>query len=524
MRIEDIKNILKQGEGVSVEFKKAKEQLPDNLFETVCAFLNRNGGTVLLGVNDDKSIDGVNPDKADVLCKNIVNLSNNPQKLFPTFLLSAEKIVLNNKTLIYVFVPISSQVHKTNGKIYDRSYDGDFELKTDDQIKQLYNRKSILYSENTIYPYLNQSHFVDGIVKKVRQIIKNNNALHPWNDLSDDDFFVTAGLYRTDLVSGLQGFTMSALLLFAKPEIIQSAIPHYKIDALLRVQNVDRYDDRENIRCNIVEAYEKLLAFVAKHLPDPFYLEGDQRISLRDKIFREIIANMLIHREYNNAYPSSLIIYGDRVETKNANKAILVRQLFPGKFEPFPKNPNIAQIFTQMGRSEELGTGVKNVFKYSKAYSGSDEIIFEENDVFITKIPLNNLLKNLVLTHGIIDDDTDNATDCDTDNVTEKTMNSVDKHEVAGLVDVERDAKNVTDTNGDVKNDTDNDTEGDTNNRLKKVIDLIVNNNKITTKEIAKELNVSQVTIKRDVEKLKTQSKIERTGTAKSGSWKVLSS
>ena len=44
-----------------------------------------------------------------------------------------------------------------------------------------------------------------------------------------------------------------------------------------------------------------------KHLPDKFFLEGMQRVSLRDKIFREIIANMLIHREYTNAFPSSFI-------------------------------------------------------------------------------------------------------------------------------------------------------------------------------------------------------------------------
>lgn len=41
-----------------------------------------------------------------------------------------------------------------------------------------------------------------------------------------------------------------------------------------------------------------------------------------------------------------------------------------------------------MGRSEELGTGVKNVFKYSMAYSGSDNITFSEDDIFTTTIPL----------------------------------------------------------------------------------------------------------------------------------------
>ena len=140
---------------------------------------------------------------------------------------------------------------------------------------------------------------------------------------------------------------MNRELLFGKEEAIQSAIPHYKVDALLRKIDTDRYDDRENIRCNLVLTYDKLMAFVAKHLPDKFYMQGDQRISLRDKIFREIVANMLIHREYTNAYPSTFIIYKHKVETKNANRPHLYGQLLPETFVPFPKNPHIAQIFTQ---------------------------------------------------------------------------------------------------------------------------------------------------------------------------------
>jgi ATP-dependent DNA helicase RecG len=167
-----IQHLIDQGEGLTIEFKRAKDQLPSNLFETVCAFLNHSGGHILLGVNDDKSIDGVNPEQADTLCKDFTNLSNNPQKLFPTFLLNAHTVNFNEKTLIHIFVPISSQVHKCNNNIYDRSADGDFILKTSEQIKNLYLRKSSLYSENTIYPYLDVADFENGVVERVRKMIR----------------------------------------------------------------------------------------------------------------------------------------------------------------------------------------------------------------------------------------------------------------------------------------------------------------------------------------------------------------
>ena len=78
MNKEKIKNIIKKGEGLTVEFKKAEKQLPNNLFETVCAFLNRSGGNILLGVDDAGTILGVEKKSADLLCKQIANLSNNP--------------------------------------------------------------------------------------------------------------------------------------------------------------------------------------------------------------------------------------------------------------------------------------------------------------------------------------------------------------------------------------------------------------------------------------------------------------
>ena len=280
-----IQNIILKGEGISIEFKTAYKNLPNNLFETICAFLNRNGGKIILGVSDNKEVLGVDENKIEELSMQIANLSNNPQKLFPSFLLEPQIVNFKNEKLIYIFIPISSQVHKTAGKIFDRSADGDFELKTDEQIKNVYQRKSSHYSENTIYPFLKEIDFKPGIVDRARKLMKINRPKHPWNELTNDEFYKISGLYRNDYRTGETGFTMSAVLLFGKDHVIKSAIPHYKIDALVKIENLDRYDDRDNIRCNLIDAYDRLMNFVEKHLPDKFYLQGTQRISLRDKLF-----------------------------------------------------------------------------------------------------------------------------------------------------------------------------------------------------------------------------------------------
>jgi len=485
MTEQDILQIIEKGEGIDVEFKTSINELPGNLFDTVCAFMNHNGGTILLGVNDQKQITGVDQQKAESLCKNFATLSNNPNKIDPVFLLYPSIVEIDGKKIIHVFVPASSQVHKTGGKVYDRSVDGDFHVKSHEQIRQIYLRKSVLYSENTIYPYLFESHFASGIVERVRRIIKINRPDHPWNELTDKDFYRIAGLYQEDVNTGKEGFTMAALLLFGREEVIMNAIPHYKTDALVRRVDMDRYDDRITLRCNLVEAYDKLLEFVAKHLPDKFYMIGDQRVSLREKLFREVIANMLIHREFTNAFPASFIIYSDRVETQNANKPHMYGQLFPETFQPFPKNPHIAQIFTQLGRSEELGTGLRNVYRFSKAYSGSDNIIFLEEDVFKVYVPLSDIQAGYV----------ENGA---SGNLRDKV------------------GENVTD------NVTDNVTENVTENRLEQIFKILRNTPTISFNGLSEQIHVARMTIYRDIEKLKKMGLIKRIGQAKGGYWEVI--
>lgn len=56
-------------------------------------------------------------------------------------------------------------------------------------------------------------------------------------------------------------------------------------------------------------------------------------------------------------------------------------------FSPFPKNPVIARIFKEIGLAYELGSGVRNLVKYSKFYSDLAPQLIEE-DIFRTIIQL----------------------------------------------------------------------------------------------------------------------------------------
>lgn len=181
---------------------------------------------------------------------------------------------------------------------------------------------------------------------------------------------------------------MAGILLLGTDQLILSTVPHHRTDLILRKVNLDRYDDRDLVRTNLIESYERIIAFVQKHLPDPFFLEGTDRISLRDVIFREVASNMLIHREYTNAFPAKLIIEFGQVRTENANKPHGFGVINPTTFTPFPKNPVIGAFFREIHRADELGSGVRKLIRYGKAYGNADPEMME-GDIFrmLIKVP-----------------------------------------------------------------------------------------------------------------------------------------
>lgn len=177
-------------------------------------------------------------------------------------------------------------------------------------------------------------------------------------------------------------------MLLGKDDVILDIVPAYVTDALLRKVNVDRYDDREIIKTNLVESYGQLMEFARKHLPDKFFLEDDQRKNLRNIIAREMLVNTLIHREFTSPYIAKFVIEKERMYVENANRAIGEGVITPENLEPNPKNPIVASFFRNIGYSDQLGSGVRNLFKYVKLYSGK-EPEFKEGDVFRIMVPLN---------------------------------------------------------------------------------------------------------------------------------------
>lgn len=345
-----------------------------------------------MGVKDGGIPIGINRNMIKDMKKNFVNQLNNPDRMSPTLYLSIEEFEYDGMMLLWVYVPPTSTVEKCANRIYDRNEDGDMDI-TDSpiQLQNMYNRKSNTYVEHKIFPYVSLDDLRLDLMNKVRNLVKSRKPDHDWLQMSDQDILKSAGLWEKDFSSGVQGYNLAGVLLFGKDEVIRSCCPGYVTDAIYRVENLDRYDDRLQVATNLIESYELLMEFVAKHTSDKFFLVDNVNTSIRDLIAREVIGNILVHRDFSSAYPAKLIIEKDWLKTENWCVPRRHGNIMSDEFTPYPKNPLIQHFFANIGRTDTIGSGVRNLYKYTPIYSEGGMPELFEDDVFKISIPLNKI-------------------------------------------------------------------------------------------------------------------------------------
>jgi len=233
------------------------------------------------------------------------------------------------------------------------------------------------------------------VIDKARKMTVSRNQNHSWKDMSDEELLRSANLIFVDPETSREGITLAAILLFGRNNTIMSVLSQHKTDAIFRVENKDRYDDRDVVITNLIDSYDRLISFGQKHLNDLFILDGIVNVSARDRILREIVSHTLAHRDYSSGFPAKMIIDDEKIIIENSNLAHGMGALDLQKFETFSKNPSISKVFREIGLADELGSGMRNTYKYTQLYSGENPV-FEEGNIFRTIIPLKKIVTQKV--------------------------------------------------------------------------------------------------------------------------------
>lgn len=225
-----------------------------------------------------------------------------------------------------------------------------------------------------------------------------------------------------------------------------------------------------------------------------------------------MLVNTLIHREFTSSYIAKFVIEKDKMYVENANRAATIGYIKPDTMEPNPKNPIIADFFRNIGRSDKLGSGVRNIFKYSKYYSGKDPE-FIEGDIFKIIVPL----------------DDDYSYD---ENMDEQVNNSqIGGNEpvngaISGGDSLNEPINEPVNGDGEPVNEPVNGDGEPVNEPVKSKgeIDIILaiqNDPSITKKKLSEKLNFSLSTVKRIMNNLREKGLLIREGSDRKGYWRI---
>lgn len=358
-----IQELIKNGEDEFLEFKTSFQK---EVIISVVSFANNKGGKILIGVGDDASIVGVTV--SDETIQNYINtIKQNTQ---PSIIVDINEYAINSKSILLIEIkeyPLKPISYKN--RYYKRVKNSNHVMSLDEisneHLKTINSSWDYYVDERHDFSDISQENINNFIVK----IEKFQNKT-----FNDDPMTI---LRKYELLKE-DKLTFGAYLLFTSNNSVLTAfqIGRFKSETKI-IDNID-------INTNILNQVEIAIEFIKKHLMVEFIISGNpQREEKYDyplEAIREILINMVVHRDCRDSGNSIIKIFDDRIEFFNPGKLyddITIEKLNNNDYSSRTRNRAIARAFKESGIIEQYGSGIKRI-KNECEIHGIVAPIFEE--------------------------------------------------------------------------------------------------------------------------------------------------
>ena len=313
----NIASILKSKEHVNIEVKAAGKGIPNSIWDTYSSFCNTFGGTIILGIAEDKVTKSFIPkgiENPQQMLSDIWNTLNNRQKVSANILLEHHvyPVDYNGMSFIVIEVPRADRRdkpifigHDMFKGTFRRNHEGDYHCSAEEVKSMLRDQtdtsQDALVLENLLISDLNQDS-----VHRYRILFNNLKPDHIWAKLGNEEFLLKIGAARKSQNDGKIHPTLGGLIFFGDFITITDELPNYFLDYRERLSNETRWSDRVcsgdgNWSGNIFDFYFKIIDRLTADVKTPFKLDSNmQRIDDTPihRSLRECLANALIHANY----------------------------------------------------------------------------------------------------------------------------------------------------------------------------------------------------------------------------------
>ena len=368
------------GEDSTIEFKR---ELPHrrSLADEIAAFANAKGGVILIGVDDDSEIVGVDRQDLDAIEKTVVEICRD--NIDPLVLIFTEKLQIDDKNLLKIEVPSSLFVHKTSNGYFIRHGSSKREMPTEQLARLLQSRSQarIIAFDEQFVPNTNKETLREPLYQR---FITEAVAAHEVEDLL---------LKRSLLVREDQHYRASVagiLMCYDSPDdyLYNSFIQAVYYSGTERDANyqIDAKDFKGPLDQQIVDAFK----FVEKY----------NQVSAVKKIGRtdlpqynmravfEALVNAVVHRDYSKtASKIRLFMFANRLELYSPGalaNTVTVENLL---YSQATRNELLARLLSETTLDDDVGEKVVRRHFLERRGEGVG-IILNESEKLSQKLPV----------------------------------------------------------------------------------------------------------------------------------------
>lgn len=396
----DLAELLRNGEDSTLEFKR--DDVPNHeLARELVAFLNLEGGTVLLGVEDDGRISGTTRPRLDEWVSELCRTKIEPP-VVP--LLSWVKDAEAGRDVLAVRVTLGPN------KPYARVHDGrkTYFIRVNNTVREASREEleRMFQASGRLHYGLKPVPGADFSAFDLRRLRDYFIRVLRGSALADDDLLGWETLLtNVELMTenaGQRVATIDGMLLFGRAA--KRFVPQSGIRAICYPGTEPDYATRadEDLRApmvplasmdgTIVEPglVEQALDFVKRNTAPSAQIEGGRRIDrweFPEAVVREAVVNALVHRDYSIAGTDILLaIFEDRLEVQSPGRlpnTVTLEGMKAGM--RYARNQTLVNVMRDYGYVDARGMGVRNkIIPGMRAHNGTEpDILAEENRVTI---------------------------------------------------------------------------------------------------------------------------------------------
>lgn len=453
-----VQKIIAVGENENTVFRSCRDGIHTDVFETICAFLNSKGGTILLGVDEKGVVSGFKERAIPDIVRALEQAMQNGDNFQPPFELEPVREIAEGKYVLRLNVPASPNVHALRGRVFVRKGQENRRVEQKEELTRLYVQKQETYTERKIYPFLRETDLREDLIERAKACMLMQEDAPLLAHLENHPFLKEGNFLGTNYETGERGVRFLAGLLFGKDSTIQNLFANTEVCCEVWENGQVQ---RLRLHTNLLDEAEKLTRFLKPVL-------GEAQAAAFTGTF-------LTSREYTSAHPAKI--------TASAHQASAQFAVSMGRFG----NPMLKNCFVQMGFLKE----------------GAEEGLQRRESEGICELTIQEKVQQQRLSFP-------------------KAETKREHREISAKVRTPEHYQETPPEKSFPVSEENAHARFTPEERQQQILQMMAEDEKVNISTMVKSLQVTKRTILRDIDKMKKQGLLVREGSEKNGRWLLL--